>query len=161
MEVMIMINMIKKNPVIYSDFPDPDIIRVEDTYYMASTTMHFMPGCDILRSYDLMNWEFVTHAYDMLAKKPSLHGLQVGVAAYAVSWLQNNPEHQTIKQVLEERGFVNYMSQNPLDKEDFLKAMRYTPNVKENYYTILSDPDNIKKLIEFVETDEYFSKFIA
>ena len=44
----------KKNPVINSDFPDPEIIRVDDTYYMASTTMHYMPGCDILRSYDLM-----------------------------------------------------------------------------------------------------------
>lgn len=32
----------KHNPILYSDFPDPDIIRVEDTYYMASTTMHFM-----------------------------------------------------------------------------------------------------------------------
>lgn len=48
----------KSNPIINSDFPDPDIIRVGDTYYMASTTMHYMPGCDILRSYDLMNWEF-------------------------------------------------------------------------------------------------------
>ena len=33
-----------KNPVIDSDFPDPDIIRVGNTYYMASTTMYFMPG---------------------------------------------------------------------------------------------------------------------
>lgn len=56
----------KENPIIESDFPDPDIIRVEDTYYMASTTMHFMPGCDILRSYDLMNWELIAHAYDVL-----------------------------------------------------------------------------------------------
>lgn len=32
--------------------------------------MHYMPGCDILRSYDLMNWEFVTHAYDMLDHTP-------------------------------------------------------------------------------------------
>lgn len=56
----------KSNPIINSDFPDPDIIRVGDTYYMASTTMHYMPGCDILRSYDLMNWEFVGHAYETL-----------------------------------------------------------------------------------------------
>lgn len=34
------------NPVIHSDFPDPDIIRVDDAYYMASTTMFLMPGCD-------------------------------------------------------------------------------------------------------------------
>ena len=37
-----------------SDFPDPDVIRVNDTYYLASTTMHFSPGCAILRSYDLI-----------------------------------------------------------------------------------------------------------
>ena len=29
--------------MIYADFPDPDVIRVEDTYYMISTTMHLMP----------------------------------------------------------------------------------------------------------------------
>ncbi len=33
-----------KNPVIDSDFPDPDVIRVGETYYMVSTTMYFMPG---------------------------------------------------------------------------------------------------------------------
>lgn len=65
----------KRNPIIYSDFPDPDIIRVDDTYYMASTTMHYMPGCDILRSYDLMNWEFVCHAYETLDNTPG-HNLE-------------------------------------------------------------------------------------
>lgn len=60
----------KENPIINSDFPDPDIIRVGDTYYMVSTTMHFMPGCDILRSFDLMNWELLTHVYDFLEDTP-------------------------------------------------------------------------------------------
>ncbi|WP_330427321.1 family 43 glycosylhydrolase [Blautia sp. OF09-25XD] len=41
-----------KNPITELDYPDPDVIRVDDTYYMVSTTMHFMPGCEILRSYD-------------------------------------------------------------------------------------------------------------
>ena len=49
--------MKKENPVIWSDYPDPDIIRVEDTYYMISTTMHMMPGGVVLRSYDLLHWE--------------------------------------------------------------------------------------------------------
>lgn len=62
--------MRKNNPVINSDFPDPDIIRVGDTYYMASTTMHYMPGCDLLRSYDLLNWEFAGHAYETLDDTP-------------------------------------------------------------------------------------------
>ena len=48
------------------DYPDPDVIRVNDTFYMVSTTMYFMPGCAILRSYDLAEWELVGYAYDKL-----------------------------------------------------------------------------------------------
>ena len=40
----------KINPIISLDYPDPDVIRVGDTYYMVSTTMHFFPCCEILRS---------------------------------------------------------------------------------------------------------------
>jgi len=54
------------NPIIPSDYPDPDVIRVDDTYYMASTTMHFFPGCALLRSYDLINWEIAGYVYDKL-----------------------------------------------------------------------------------------------
>ncbi len=49
-----------------SDFPDLDVIRVEDTYYLISTTMHFCPGCAILRSYDLIHWEWCGHLYNAL-----------------------------------------------------------------------------------------------
>ena len=52
--------------IIISDFPDPDVIRVDDVYYMVSTTMHFMPGCVILRSYNLVDWEFASYVYDKL-----------------------------------------------------------------------------------------------
>lgn len=55
-----------KNPIIGSDFPDPDMIRVGDTYYMISTTMHFMPGAVILRSFDLLNWEIFSYVYQEL-----------------------------------------------------------------------------------------------
>lgn len=54
------------NPIIGLDYPDPDVIRVDDTYYMVSTTMYFMPGCEILRSYDLVHWEHATFVYDVL-----------------------------------------------------------------------------------------------
>ncbi|MCH5252282.1 MAG: family 43 glycosylhydrolase [Lachnospiraceae bacterium] len=54
------------NPLLKADFPDPDVIRVGDTYYMVSTTMHFMPGCIILRSYNLSDWEILTHVYEIL-----------------------------------------------------------------------------------------------
>ena len=53
-----------ENPMIFADVPDLDIIRVDDTYYMVSTTMHFAPGCGIMKSNDLVNWEIVNYAYD-------------------------------------------------------------------------------------------------
>ena len=58
------------NPITRLDYPDPDVIRVDNTYYMVSTTMHFMPGCEILRSYDLVNWEHASYVYDVLDSTP-------------------------------------------------------------------------------------------
>ncbi len=62
--------MRETNPIIKADFPDPDVIRVGDTYYMLSTTMHFKPGAVILRSYDMVHWEILTHVFDVLADTP-------------------------------------------------------------------------------------------
>lgn len=58
------------NPILWSDFPDPDVIRVDSTYYMISTTMHFMPGGVLLRSYDLEHWEIISHVFDVLDDYP-------------------------------------------------------------------------------------------
>jgi len=54
------------NPIIYADVPDMSIIRVADTYYMSSTTMHMSPGVPIMKSKDLVNWKIVSYAYDIL-----------------------------------------------------------------------------------------------
>ena len=63
------------NPIVNADFPDPDVIRVGDTYYMASTTMYHFPGATILKSKDLVNWEYcanplqsivINNAYQLL-----------------------------------------------------------------------------------------------
>ncbi|HRR78285.1 MAG TPA: family 43 glycosylhydrolase [Ruminococcus sp.] len=55
------------NPVIWSDVPDDDVIRVGDTYYMVSTTMFFSPGAPIMKSKDLASWEICNYVYDTLA----------------------------------------------------------------------------------------------
>ena len=47
-----------KNPILEANYPDNDIIRVKDSYYMMSSTNHFVPGMVILKSKDLVNWQF-------------------------------------------------------------------------------------------------------
>ena len=53
------------------DYPDPDVIRVGDTYYMISTTMHYNPGAVILRSFDLVHWEIYTYVYNTPEDTPA------------------------------------------------------------------------------------------
>lgn len=55
------------NPIIWADVPDEDIIRVDDTYYMVSTTMYFSPGAPIMKSKDLVSWEICNYVYDTYA----------------------------------------------------------------------------------------------
>ncbi|RKN05997.1 glycoside hydrolase 43 family protein [Streptomyces radicis] len=54
------------NPVIWQDFADIDVIRVGDTFYYSASTMHYSPGAPILRSHDLVNWEFAGHSVPVL-----------------------------------------------------------------------------------------------
>ena len=74
------------NPMIYADVPDLDVIRVEDSYYMVSTTMHLSPGMPIMKSKDLVNWEIVNYCYDILDDSDEL-SLRNGKNAYgAGTW---------------------------------------------------------------------------
>ena len=49
-------------PILWQDLPDTDLIRVDDVYYYSASNMHFSPGAPILRSYDLVNWEYLSHS---------------------------------------------------------------------------------------------------
>lgn len=59
------------NPLFYDEFSDPDLIRVGDWFYLTGTTMHAMPGLPVLRSRDLVNWEFLSYAADRLDFGPA------------------------------------------------------------------------------------------
>lgn len=81
------------NPIIHADAPDVAMIRVGDTYYMSSTTMHMSPGVPIMRSKDLVNWELVNYAYDILEDVDALN-LVNGRSAYGKgSWASSIRYH--------------------------------------------------------------------
>src|ERR1043165_8621431 len=70
-----------KNPLIFADVPDMSMIRVGNTYYMSSTTMHMSPGVPIMKSTDLVNWKLVNYCYDTLANMDELN-LRNGKSTY-------------------------------------------------------------------------------
>lgn len=62
-----------RNPIIFADVPDMSMIRVGDTYYMSSTTMHMSPGVPIMSSKDLVNWKLIGYCYDTLVNNDEMN----------------------------------------------------------------------------------------
>ena len=55
-----------RNPVLYADYSDPDVVRVGDDYWMTASSFGHVPGLPILHSRDLVNWTLVNHALQVL-----------------------------------------------------------------------------------------------
>ncbi|QCT01079.1 Xylan 1,4-beta-xylosidase [Paenibacillus algicola] len=49
------------NPILRGFNPDPSILRVEEDYYIATSTFEWFPGVQIHHSRDLVNWRLLTH----------------------------------------------------------------------------------------------------
>lgn len=81
------------NPIIFADVPDISMIRVGDTYYMSSTTMHMSPGVPIMKSEDLVNWQLINYAYDTLVSNDEMN-LENGKSTYGRgSWASSIRYH--------------------------------------------------------------------
>lgn len=81
-----------KNPLLWGDWPDPDVIRVGDTFYFVSTSMHYVPGCPVLKSKDLVNWEMAGYAVDKYEEDPR-YNLQGGDRYLRGSWAATIRHH--------------------------------------------------------------------
>jgi xylan 1,4-beta-xylosidase len=52
------------NPILPGCYPDPTICRVDDTYYLVTSTFEYLPGLPVFRSQDLVTWEQIGHVVD-------------------------------------------------------------------------------------------------
>ena len=73
------------NPLMWGDWPDPDVIRVGDDFYLVSTSMHYVPGSPVAKSKDLVNWEIVGYAVDRYDEDPR-YDMQGGNLYLNGSW---------------------------------------------------------------------------
>ena len=70
-----------KNPILYADYSDPDVVRVGDDYFMTASSFDAVPGLPVLHSKDLVNWTIVGHAlrrqppYDHFSKTQHGNGV--------------------------------------------------------------------------------------
>jgi beta-xylosidase len=72
-----------KNPILYADYSDPDVVRVGDDFYMTASSFNCVPGLPILHSRDLVNWKLVGHAIERMS--PRFDAVQHGNGIWAPS----------------------------------------------------------------------------
>jgi len=58
-----------RNPILFADYSDPDVIRVGDDFYLVASDFHFV-GIQVLHSRDLVNWRIVGQVFDRLTIAP-------------------------------------------------------------------------------------------
>jgi len=73
-----------RNPVLFADYSDPDVVRAGDDYYMTSSSFQVVPGLPILHSRDLVSWTLVGHAAARLPS-PDFDRAQHGNGIWAPS----------------------------------------------------------------------------
>jgi beta-xylosidase len=97
------------NPVISSDFPDIDMVRVNDTYYMLATSMFTFPGVPLLKSHDLVNWQYCKNVVPRMDYSPcyNLDGCnRYGHGQWAGSLKYHNGKFYLLFNTLNEGAFL-------------------------------------------------------
>ncbi|MCD0468764.1 glycoside hydrolase 43 family protein [Flavobacterium sp. JAS] len=116
-----------QNPIIFADVPDMSIIRVNDSYYMTSTTMHMNPGVPIMKSKDLVNWKIINYAYQTLENDNEKLNLDNGKNDYGRgSWASSLRYHNGIYYVSTFSGTTNktyIFSTKDIEKGDWKKTV--------------------------------------
>jgi beta-xylosidase len=81
-----------KNPILKSDFSDPDILRVGDDFYLIASDFHFV-GMQVLHSKDLVNWQIIGQVFDKLTMDPKYDQMKgYGQGTWAPSLRYHNGE---------------------------------------------------------------------
>ncbi|MBN1303255.1 MAG: glycoside hydrolase family 43 protein [Anaerolineales bacterium] len=70
------------NPIIPGFYPDPSICRVEEEYYLVTSTFEFFPGLPVFHSRDLVHWRQIGHVLDRPSQL-NLDGLAPSRGLYA------------------------------------------------------------------------------
>lgn len=109
----------------------------------------------------------ISHALDEFCAPARLHGLQVGVATYLCARLHAQRTDTfadgtaraempaRVRAVLDAVGFREEVARDPFRREDWRRAFRDAPSVKQDFYTVLSQPGSAEALDAILDEDEW------
>lgn len=99
----------------------------------------------------------ISHALDKMAEQPQLHGIQVGIATYLMSRVQDH-RYQRINTVFTDTGFWDYVATLGLKREDYEKAIDLAPSIKPHRHTYLHEEKYRELAKQILWEDEVLKK---
>lgn len=96
----------------------------------------------------------ISHALDLVAERPRLHGLQVGMASYVCAQLQQQTHSsEAIAEVFAHTGFSDAIRADPFSRDEWLAAVERAPSIKRDFYTVLSEGDPVARVRSVLDGD--------
>lgn len=101
----------------------------------------------------------ISHALDKILDSPQLHGIQVGIATYIMSKVQNH-RYLRVENVLKQTGFFDYVKTLNMRKDDFANAIDMAPAIKPNRHTYLHEAKYREAAKQLLYEDELLNKLL-
>lgn len=99
----------------------------------------------------------ISHALDKLLDVPQLHGIQVGVATYLMSKVQDH-RYKRVNTIFTDTGFWDYVATLNLKREDYEKAIDLAPSIKPYRHTYLHEEKYRELAKQLLWEDEVLKK---
>lgn len=101
----------------------------------------------------------ISHALDKTLEQPQLHGIQVGIATYLMSLVQDH-RYKRVNTIFTDTGFWDYVATLDLKRKDYERAIDLAPSIKPFRHTYLHEEKYREKAKEILCDDAVLKKVL-
>ena len=102
----------------------------------------------------------ISHALDKMLEQPQLHGIQVGIATYLMSVVQDH-RYKRVNTIFTQTGFWDFVKTLEMRHVDFEQAIDLAPSIKPFRYTYLHEQEYRDRAKEVLATDEKLKEILV
>lgn len=102
----------------------------------------------------------ISHALDKMLEQPQLHGIQVGIATYLMSVVQDH-RYKRVNTIFTQTGFWDFVKTLEMRRVDFEQAIDLAPSIKPFRHTYLHEQAYRDRAREVLATDEKLKEILV
>ncbi len=102
----------------------------------------------------------ISHALDKMLEQPQLHGIQVGIATYLMSVVQDH-RYKRVNTIFTQTGFWDFVKTLGMRRVDFEQAIDLAPSIKPFRHTYLHEQEYRDRAKEILATDEKLKEILV